>query len=53
LKLKCDAPLSTFAFNFNLRHYTKAGKTFHGKTLQAMTEEKAQHGSNSGMALEE
>ena len=23
LKLKCDAPLSKFAFNFNLRHYNK------------------------------
>jgi hypothetical protein len=23
LKLKCDEPLSNFAFNFNLRRYTK------------------------------
>jgi len=23
LKLKCDEPLSNFAFKFNLRHYTK------------------------------
>ena len=24
MKLKCDEPLSNFAFNFNLRHYTLA-----------------------------
>jgi hypothetical protein len=25
LKLKCDEPLSNFAFNFNLRRYSKDG----------------------------
>jgi hypothetical protein len=26
LKPKCDKPLSTFAFKFNLHHYIKAGR---------------------------
>ena len=31
LKLKCDKLLSSFAFNCNLRHYTKGGFQLHGE----------------------
>jgi len=32
LKLKCDEPLSDFAFNFNLRRYSKVGMLRDAKT---------------------
>ena len=28
LKLKCDEPLSNFAFKFNLRRYIEGGRSF-------------------------
>jgi len=31
LKLKCDEPLSNFAFNFNLRRYTEVLVTDSGE----------------------
>ena len=36
LKLKCDEPLSNFAFNFNLRRYIEQTATTWEETLQTL-----------------
>jgi hypothetical protein len=36
-KLKCDVPLSTSAFEFNLRHYTSERTSIAGRTASAQT----------------
>ena len=37
LKLEYDDPLSSFAFNFNLRRYYMAGRTFQERLLSRVT----------------
>ena len=45
LKLRSDEPLSGFAFKFNLRRYTKAGRAHNDAMVEALQEQGLQAGA--------